>query len=74
MNKRIRELAEQAMELVDPYAPEGDFGSSELNAEKFALLILKECIDICRSEDWEDQQGWGKMYAHKIQKQFGIKP
>lgn len=41
---------------------------------KFAQLIVLECVDICRSEDWEDQQGWGKMYAHKIQKQFGIKP
>jgi hypothetical protein len=34
---------EQAMELVDPYAVEGDFGPRRLNAEKFAELIVREC-------------------------------
>ena len=40
---RIQELMEQAMELVDPYAVEGDFGPRRLNAEKFAELIVREC-------------------------------
>lgn len=66
MSQIIQEMADQSTEDI--------MGVKILNKEKFALLILKECIDICRSEDWEDQQGWGKMYAHKIQKQFGIKP
>lgn len=39
---------------------------------KFAELIVRECMEICRSEDWEDQQGWGKLYAHNIKKHFGI--
>ena len=69
MNHRIRELAEQAGWMMGD-----DVEGFNTRLEKFAELILKECIDICRSEDWEDQQGWGKMYAHKIQKQFGIKP
>jgi hypothetical protein len=33
---------EQAMELVDPYAVEGDFGPRRLNAEKFAELIVQD--------------------------------
>ena len=69
MNHRIRELAEQAGWMMGD-----DVEGFNTRLEKFAELILKECIDICRSEDWEDQRGWGKMYAHKIQKQFGIKP
>jgi len=51
MNERIRELAEKAMELVDPYAPEGIFGPSRLNTEKFAELIVRECASkVTRNE------------------------
>jgi hypothetical protein len=46
MNERIQELAEQAMELVDPYAVEGEFGPKRLNVEKFAELIVRECARI----------------------------
>ena len=62
MNERIKELAEQAMELVDPYAVEGEFGSKRLNAEKFAQLIVKECAVMCR---WEHE-------AHTMLKHFGV--
>ena len=76
MNRRLL-LALYDRSGLGAYMPV-DYKGHELEVaehmEKFAQLILKECIDICRSEDWEDQQGWGKMYAHKIQKQFGIKP
>jgi hypothetical protein len=51
MNPRIQELMEQAMELVDPYALEGEFGPRQLNAEKFAELIVKECIQFCGHPD-----------------------
>jgi hypothetical protein len=44
MNERIQELMEQAMELVDPYAVEGEFGPRQLNEEKFAELIVQECL------------------------------
>lgn len=46
MNERIQELMEQAMELVDPYALEGEFGPRLLNAEKFAELIVEECLNL----------------------------
>jgi hypothetical protein len=66
MNERIIELAEQSgLEYnFDPML--------WLKYEKFAELIVRECFEICRSEDWEDQQGWGKLYAHKIKKHFGV--
>lgn len=72
MNERIRLPAQEWL----GYDPErGDIhGYTFEQMREFAQLIIRECVDICRSEDWEDQQGWGKMYAHKIQKQFGIKP
>lgn len=47
MNERIQALMEQAQELVDPYALEGEFGPKRLNAEKFAELIVRECIAQC---------------------------
>jgi len=46
MNERIQELMEQAMDLVDPYGVEGEFGPRQLNGEKFAQLIVKECVEI----------------------------
>ena len=45
MNPRIRELIEQSME---PTGVEGLGGSyQELNPEKFAELIIRECADQC---------------------------
>jgi hypothetical protein len=80
MNERVKELSEQAHEYsyaeytkrLETETADKIFFNKIFN-QKFAELIVRECLDICRSEDWEDQQGWGKMYAHKIQKQFGIK-
>jgi hypothetical protein len=60
MNKRIQELMEQAMELKDPYALEGEFGPRELNAEKFAELIVKECAQVAFEGDLKRAIGqWG---------------
>jgi hypothetical protein len=49
MNERIRELAEQATE--HDYTTWDSYNQKELvyykfNKEKFALLIVRECIDI----------------------------
>ena len=46
MNERIQELMEQAMELVDPYALEGEFGPRHLNGEKFAELLIRKCAKL----------------------------
>ena len=44
MNKRIRELAEQATEIVEMVGPQGYASSyAKFDREKFAELIVREC-------------------------------
>jgi hypothetical protein len=48
MNKRIQELAEQATTIVDMVGPQGYTSSyANFNKEKFAELIVRECIAQC---------------------------
>jgi hypothetical protein len=42
MNARIQELAEQCYQIEDPH---GRFPREVLNPEKFAKLIIEECVD-----------------------------
>lgn len=67
MNERIQTLMEQAMELVDPYAVEGEFGPRQLNEVKFAELIVKECANYA-----EYQLQIGGFKADKIKEHFGV--
>lgn len=46
MNVRVKELMERSMELVDPYALEGEFGPRQLNVEKFAKLLINSCAQL----------------------------
>ena len=45
MNERIRELKEQAMEWV-PNMADPDTKIRLLNTEKFADMIVRECMDV----------------------------
>jgi hypothetical protein len=48
MNKRIQELAEQATTIVDMVGPQGYTSSyANFDREKFAELIVRECIEQC---------------------------
>jgi len=67
MNEQIKKLAEQ-QGFTGP-----NFYISLSELEKFAELIVKECIGTCLNDHWEDPQ-WGAFYANKIKKQFGITP
>ena len=79
MNKRIRELAEQAME---PTGVEGLGGSyMELNREKFAELIVRESAKIAAQDPLflnyaeNDKHMERDIINHsfkKIKKEFGI--
>jgi hypothetical protein len=79
MNERIKQLMERAMELVDPYAVEGEFGPSQLNAEKFAQLIVRECAELCKKQEYdywrssEDQDFTPIDCADAIKEHFGVK-
>ena len=60
MNERIKLLAEQAgMNIVDDkFSTYGKF------AEKFAELIVKECISINRQRMFSDYEGDSHRVAH----------
>ena len=45
MNERILELAEQAKDYADYYSMLSDSAEQEIFTEKFAELIVKECIN-----------------------------
>ena len=63
MNERIRQLAEQANLKLDEL-PDDTF----IPLEKFAELIVRECIDVV-----EDAGGIDKYhYTGAIRKHFGV--
>lgn len=68
MNKRIKELAEQAMATRKHVPPVWQMYDVEM--EKFAAFIIKECVDKCRTDWYGDSLDdiCTKMFKH-----FGIK-
>ena len=74
MNKRIKELIEQAQDWADAHAPYAS-EEHEYFAEKFAQLIVRECIvdfyrnclDITSNEDIAVQ------VERYVQEHFGVK-
>ena len=47
MNERIKELAEKAEEVVF-YSPSTGKETKEVNLEKFAELIVRECMSVAK--------------------------
>ena len=84
MNERIKELMERSMELVDPYALEGEFGPRRLNEQKFAELIVKEMCGLMEqaeddaydcfepSERSTEYIGWLFEWRERFEKHFGV--
>jgi hypothetical protein len=82
MNERIRELMEQA-KYDDAVFGDGFSGPTmvrTLNPEKFAQLIVQECLAIAKN--WEDQLDSANslsesnavgIVAYRIARQFGVK-
>jgi hypothetical protein len=69
MNERIKELAEQAMESTGIEGLGGSY--MELNTEKFAELIVKECCQLVEDTPgvaWDDIE----LIIKTIQENFGI--
>jgi len=62
MNERIKELAEQAYEYSDIPNTDGVF-----NKEKFAELIVLECIKVMVKNDYHSE--W---LGEKIKDHFGV--
>ena len=71
MNERIKELAEQAALL----GPSSRVGNAHEATEKFAELIVRECIDIAGEEDFDVMMKEGypcSQTAKKIREHFGV--
>lgn len=70
MNERILELAEQARKALATDAMSGGKFDMQAYEEKFALLIVQECIDVMEHYDyygeWLDER-------KRIKKHFGVK-
>ena len=71
MNERIKLLIEQATTSIDPTAHDGvcwDF-----DKEKFAELIVQECIDqLCVSDPTEDFDNGVTWAAQQIKEHFRV--
>ena len=67
MNERIRQLAEQAgLEFDDDLVLESEpiYYTSQKDLEKFAELIVQECISINRQRLFSDYEGDSHRVAH----------
>ena len=74
MNKRIKELAEQAQDWADAHAPYAS-EEHEYFVEKFAQLIVRETADLFKNVliSVETEHGHQSVMASKfIRNHFGI--
>jgi hypothetical protein len=84
MNKLIQELSLQAGIAANLSADVVERDKNkwiDLYSEKFAQLIVKECLTICQynADDDDDQFDLGRVHqakeiTHLIKKHFGIEP
>jgi hypothetical protein len=70
MNERIRELAVKCGAWNQIYSNKEFMVDRTFNVEKFANLLLQECIQIC--EDGTDTQTTSGGAAILIKQRFGI--
>ena len=78
MNERIKQLAEQAglrftQLMSNPMVPVVD--GKETDLEKFAELIVRECVAICQDTDGEDNtdaRSGRQDCAVEIKEHFGV--
>jgi hypothetical protein len=57
MNERIRLLALQAGATTTQRSGWIDYGTLDLDVEKFAELIVKECAEISEQSQWSEAKG-----------------
>jgi hypothetical protein len=73
MNEKIRELAEQANWIFADKVT-GEFTDYDKRIQKFAELLLKEAMLVCRTEWVSDSsaQKYGNQCADSIKQHFGV--
>jgi hypothetical protein len=62
MNERIRELAEQAQQYAEYVTPQGLEWFNNFK-EKFAELIVNECINVCKSRVGNSDYNTGRLHC-----------
>ncbi len=76
MNERIKELAEQAKGFVDLNQHVGGEKGCMVytydGLEKFAELIVEECMNIAQEYDGAKLGGPGLIIAMRIEQRFGV--
>jgi len=79
MNERIQQLIEQATSIQGP-TPYNPLTFEVFDKEKFAELIVRDCIDVAKN--WDDQLVNSNLVkesnavgivAYRIARQFGVK-
>jgi hypothetical protein len=69
MNERIKKLKEQATS----YTWNGNDVTEKLDEQKFAELIVRECLDQCYNRGMNDELYAGQLKAAKyIEEHFGV--
>ena len=70
MNERIKKLKEQATS----YTWNGNDVTEELDEQKFAELIVAECMQIIKVDMYEDaiSNMWSKNKLQMIKEHFGV--
>ncbi len=72
MNKRIKELIEQA--TTTEYGVDNGFDRVTFDKEKFAQLIVRECANFIDSHEQIDKYGFALdiVYGADLMKHFGV--
>ena len=71
MNERIRQLAEQAFDKANNGAI-SDIKIPKEFIEKFAEMIVRECMDIVQKNDGYRPYRPGKVIVSEIKRHFGV--
>jgi len=74
MNERIKELWDKAADSTAAF-PNGQNNSWETQVnfmEKFAELIVRECVDIAYKYDEPKLSGPGMIIGNRIEEHFGV--
>ena len=72
MNERIQQLALQASTTTTSYYDgRGNVTETYFDKEKFAELIVQECMDLALGSSHREDD-MGAIIANKIKKHFGV--
>jgi hypothetical protein len=71
MNERIKQLAEQAGATTMQRSGWIDYGTLDLDVEKFAELIVRECLQTCKDVGIESKEVWNASKDYQEGRQMG---